>query len=110
MSCKRLKLETETPAVRQFDESVLDVDRQFDARMLQQVLMLAFAQHDGEHAVLQRIAAEDVGDFARQHCANAEVEQRPRRMLTRRTTAEIAPRNKDLATFCLRLVQGKLGI
>src|SRR6185369_1721253 len=107
---ERLEFEAETAAVGQFDESVFDVDREFDAGMLQQVLMLALAHHDGEYSVLQGIAAKNIGDLARQNGADAKIEQGPRRVLTRRPAAEIASGDEDLATLCLRLVQGEVGI
>jgi hypothetical protein len=53
------------------------------------IAVLAFAQHDREQSVFRRVAAEDVGDLARQHGADAVVEQRPERMLARRSAAKL---------------------
>src|SRR6185369_5988399 len=95
MPGERFEFEREAAAVRQFDITLRDIDRKFDARMLQQIAMLAFAEHNREQAVLQRVAAEDVGDLARQHGAEPEISQRPRRVFARGAAAEVAASDED---------------
>src|SRR5690606_19194882 len=65
---------------------------------------------DGQQAVLQRIAAEDVGDLAADHRAQAEVEQRPRRVLARGAAAEVAAGDQDLRVGVLLAVEREAGV
>ena len=65
-------------------------------------------QHHGEQAVLQRVAAEDVGDLAGQHHADAGVEQGPRRVFAR-AAAKVAPGHEDLCAARLGRFNTKSG-
>ena len=59
----------------------------------------------GQQAVLQGIAAKDVGDFRADDGAKAEVQQRPRCMLARGAAAEVAAGDQHLRS---RLTAGRL--
>ena len=52
---------------------------------------------DRQDAVLEAVVVEDVGERGRDHAADAEIEQRPGRMLARRAAAEIVAGDEDLA-------------
>src|SRR5580704_17691658 len=60
-------------------------------------------QRDGQDAVLETIVIENIGKRRRDNTANAEIEKRPRRVLSARAAAEIRTRYKDL-----RLPVGRL--
>ena len=62
---ERLKHEREFATIGQRDRLRRDVDVELDAGMLEQIAVLVLAEDDGEQAVLERIAAEDVRDLAR---------------------------------------------
>ncbi len=57
--------------------------------MLDQPAVCRSIDDHGHEAVLQGIAAEDVGDGGAHDGANAEVEQGPWRVLARRTATEV---------------------
>ena len=102
---ERVQRESEAAAVRQCQRARGDVDGQFDAWLRQQFLDDGLVQHHRQQAVLQRVAAEDVGDLAADHRAQAEVEQGPRRMLARGAAAEVAARDEDLRAVVVRAVE-----
>ena len=56
---------------------------QLAARAFQQFAVLGLGDDDGQQPVLQRVAAEDVGDFRRDDRLDAVVEQGPGRVLAR---------------------------
>src|SRR5438874_790191 len=97
MPRKWFEFEREAAAVRQFDKTLLDIDRKFDARMFKQITVLAFTEHDRQQSVLQCIATEDVGDLASQHRVDSIVEQRPGRVFARGTATEVATGHKNFA-------------
>ena len=70
--------------------------------------MLGFAQHHGQQAVLQGVAAEDIGDLGAQHRTESVVQQRPRRMFARGTAAEIAAGDQYFAALRLRLCSRRI--
>ena len=65
---------------------------------------------DRQDAVLEAIVVEDVGEVGRDHAADAEVEQRPGRVLTRRAAAEIVARDDDCRLAVGRLVEDEVGV
>src|SRR5487761_134250 len=67
-------------------------------------------QRDRQNAVLEAVAVEDVGEARRDHGANAEIEERPRRMLARRAAAEVLARHQDLRLAIGRLVENEFGL
>src|SRR5690606_14923616 len=107
---ERVQRELETTAVGQGEAARGDVDRKLDAGRVQQLVHHRLLQHDGQQAVLQRVAAEDVGDLAADDRAQAQVEQRPRRVLARGTAAEVAAGDQDLRALVSRAVERKVRV
>ncbi len=66
--------------------------------------------HDGQNAVLEAVVVEDVGEARGDHAADAEIEQRPGRVLARRTAAEIVARDEDLGLPIGRLVEHEIRV
>ena len=64
---------------------------------------------DRQQAVLERVAAEDVGDLGADHGVEAEVQQRPGRVLARGAAAEVAAGDEDRAARGLGLFSTKSG-
>src|SRR3546814_16437062 len=62
-------------------------------------------QHDGQHAVLQAVAVEDVGKAGGDERTNAIVVQRPRRVFAAGAAAEVRSRQQDGGTLVAGLVQ-----
>jgi len=60
-----------------------------------------------QEAVLQGIAAEDVGDLRADDGAKAIIEERPGRMLARGAAAEVAARDEDAAIAAAALLRTK---
>ena len=63
----------------------------------EQIAVFRFAEDDREQAVLQRVVAEDVRDLGAEHRAQAEIEQRPRRVLAGGAAAEVASGDEDIS-------------
>ena len=66
------------------------------ARLARQDIDLLLRQDNRQNAVLEAIVEEDVGERRGDHAADAEVEQRPRRMLARAAAAEVLAGDQDL--------------
>ena len=65
---------------------------------------------DRQDAVLEAIVVEDVGEVGRDHAADAEVEQRPGRVLARRAAAEIVAGDDDRRLSVGGLVENEVGV
>src|SRR6185312_6538578 len=61
-------------------------------------------------AVLEAVVVEDVGEARRDDAADAEIHQRPGRVLARATAAEILAGDQDLGIAIGRLVEDEVGI
>ncbi len=72
------------------------------------IRVLVGVEHDRQQAVLQRVGAENVGNFAGNHRLETVIEQRPRRVLAARAAAEIVAGDQDLRLAVLRLVQHEI--
>jgi hypothetical protein len=72
---------------------------------LHQLLDHSVRQGDRQQAVLEAVVVEDAGEARRDDTAQAEVEERPRRMLAARSTAEIVAGDQHAGARILRLVQ-----
>ena len=79
------------------------------ARIGHQHIHLLLRQDDRQNPVLEAVVKEDIGKRGRDHTANAEIKKRPRRMLTRRSAAEIVARHQNLRTAIGGLVQHEIG-
>ena len=66
-------------------------------------------QRDRKKPVPERVVAEDVRELGAHHRAEAEAEQRPRRVLARRAAAEVAVRPRAAArALRLRTIEHEL--
>ena len=66
--------------------------------IVHQLVDVFLRQHDRQDAVLEAVVEEDVGEAGRDDAADAEVLQRPGRVLARRAAAEIVAGDQDLAS------------
>ena len=65
--------------------------------VVHQLVDVLLRQRDRQDAVLEAVVVEDVGEARRDHAADAEVEQRPGRVLARRAAAEVLAGDEDLS-------------
>src|SRR5208282_1864698 len=86
---ERIDLETDGLAVGPGDGLLFEVDGDAGVRPLARVVHQLGAnpgrQRDRQHAVLEAVGVEDVGEARRDHGADAEIEERPGRVLARGT-------------------------
>src|ERR1051326_3304040 len=90
---ERIDLELDAAAVgtANFLRFQVDGDAGIGAALgvVHQLVDFGLRQRDRQDAVLETIAIEDVGKAGSDDTADAEIQQRPRRMLARGTAAEI---------------------
>src|SRR6185437_5785959 len=89
------------------------IDRDLRARKLREELQEFVdplrAKPNGQHAVLEHVVIEDVGEGRRDHATDAKIQQRPRRMLPARSATEILSGDQDFGVSIGRLVQDEIG-
>ena len=68
------------------------------------------ADLDRQDAVLEAVVVEDVGEAGRDDAADAEIEQRPGRVLAARAAAEIVAGDQDLRLAVGRLVEDEIRV
>src|SRR6185503_10673990 len=68
------------------------------------------AQSNRQHAVLEAVVGEDVGERRSDDCPEAVLTECPRRMLARRSTTEVLVSDQDRRALITRLVQDERGI
>ena len=78
--------------------------------IVHQLVDLLARQHDRQDAVLEAVVVEDVGEAGRDDAADAEIQQRPGRVLARRAAAEILAGDEDLGLAVGRLVQHEIRV
>src|SRR5262249_19329089 len=71
---------------------------------------LRLLELDGQQAVLETVAAKNVGEARGDHGAEAVVLERPRRVLAGGAAAEVAPGDQDAAASVGRVVELEIGI
>src|SRR5262249_330945 len=64
--------------------------------VVEQFLQVLGRDLDRQQAVLEAVVVEDVAERGRDHAADAEIHQRPGRVLAARAAAEIVARDQDL--------------
>jgi hypothetical protein len=79
-------------------------------RAREQLVHCRIVQPDREHAVLEAVVVEDVGETRRDEHAKSVVGKRPGGVLAARATAEVAPRQEDAGTAVFGPVQLEIGI
>ena len=93
------------------DLLLLEVDRDDGvgaaARIVHQLVDVLLRQHDRQDAVLEAVVVEDVGEARRDDAADAEIEQRPGRVLAARAAAEVLAGDQDLRVAVGRLVRAR---
>jgi hypothetical protein len=111
---ERVDLEGDRAAVRPGDLLFRQVDRQRGVGaalgVVHQLLEVFLGDLDRQDAVLEAVVVEDVAELGRDDAADAEVEQRPRRMLAARAAAEIVAGDENLRRLVGRLVEDEIGI
>jgi hypothetical protein len=77
--------------------------------VIHQLVEVFLADDDRQNAVLEAVVVEDVGEAGGDHAADAEIEQRPGRVLARGAAAEIVAGDEDLRIAPGRLLSTKSG-
>mmetsp|Transcript_54566 Transcript_54566/g.173374 ORF Transcript_54566/g.173374 Transcript_54566/m.173374 type:complete len:829 (-) Transcript_54566:162-2648(-) len=78
--------------------------------VLHQHAHLVLGQDDGQHAVLEAVVEEDVGERGRDNGANAEVVDRPGGVLAGGPAPEVVARHKDLGLTLALLVENEVRV
>src|SRR6185295_3897702 len=94
---KRLEREGHARAVRQCERGAFEIDRDFSTGMREQPRARRLVHQHWHETVLQRVAAEDIGELGAHDGAKAVVRQRPRSMLARGSASEVTPGCEDRA-------------
>src|SRR5690349_4558232 len=77
---------------------------------LDQGTVPGFIEFDGEHAILQRILLEDIGEGSRDQDTKAEVSNRPYSMFTRAAASEIGAGDQNLPLPGIRHIHDFRGL
>ena len=111
---KRVDLELDLFTVRASDHLGFEVDRHHRIGallgVLHQLVDDLLGQRDRQDAVLEAVVVEDVGEARCDDAADAEIEQRPGRVLAARPAAEILGADQDLGVAVWRLVQDEIRV
>ena len=90
----------------------IDRERRVGAALgvIEQFVEVFLADADRQDAVLEAVVVEDVAERGRDHAADTEIEQRPRRVLAARAAAEIVAGDQDLGIAVGGLVEDEIRI
>src|SRR3984893_7559840 len=90
----------------------VDAERRIGAALgVVEQLFQVFRRHlDRQHAVLEAVVVENVPERGRDHAGDAEIHQRPGRVLARGAAAEIVVGDQNLRLAIGRLVEHEIGI
>ncbi len=98
--------------IRQSEQLLRQVDRDLGLRIgpvsCQQLLVHLLAHHHGQEPVLQGVALENVGEGGRDDRPDPPADERPGRVLTRRTAAEVVACEQDLRALRGREIERKV--
>ena len=101
-------------AVRSADFLLLQIDRERGIGaalgVVEQLVEVLGADADRQHAVLETVVVENVAERGRDHAADAEIHQRPGRVLAARAAAEIVAGDQDLGLAIGRLVEHEIRV
>src|SRR4029453_14227310 len=107
-----INVEMPRAAVRTLDLLLLEIDLddgvRAAARIVHQLVDDLLRHLDGQDAFLEEVVVEDVGEILGDEAADAEVEQRPRRVLAARAAAEVGAGDDDLGVLVGRLVEDEV--
>src|ERR1700722_150880 len=100
MLAERVDVEVDFLAARPHHDLTGEVDSDTgvaaEPGVVHQLVADRARQADRQDAVLEAVVIEDVGEARRDDAADAEIEQRPRRMFARRSAAKVFMRYDDL--------------
>ena len=78
--------------------------------VVEQLLQILGADADRQHAVLETVVVENVAERGGDDAADAEIHQRPGRVLARRAAAEIVAGDQNLRLAIGRLVEDEVRV
>src|SRR5580704_8763772 len=108
----RFDVELDHAAVGAADFLLLEIDgeRRVGAALgiVEQFLQILRRHLDRQHAVLEAVVVENVAERGRDHAGDAEIQQRPRRVLARGAAAEIVAGDQNLRFAIGRLVEHEI--
>src|ERR1700733_1683880 len=111
---ERIDLEFHRAAVGAADFLIGQINGQGRVRaalgIVEQFVEVFLGNADRQNTVLEAVIVEDVAERGRDDAADAEIEQRPRRMLAARAAAEIVAGNQHLGIAITRLVEDEIGV
>src|SRR5918993_586436 len=106
---ERVDVEVERGAIRQQDALLRQVDAQLERGVrlygVQQPLVGLGIHDDRQHAVLEGVAPEDVGEAGRQDRPHSPAAERPRRVLARAAGPEVVAGDQHLGALVLGAVE-----
>src|SRR5689334_7878135 len=112
MLAEGVDVEMDGAAVGTLDLLLLEIDLDdrvgAAARIVHQLGDDVLRYLDRQDAVLEAVVVEDVGEILGDDAADAEVEQRPGRMLAARAAAEVGAGDDDLGVLVGRLVEDEI--
>src|SRR5262249_31285477 len=110
----RIDVELHHAAIGTSDLLLLQVDRQrrigAALGVVEQLLQILRLDLDRQHAVLEAVVVEDVAERGRDHATDAEVHQRPRRVLARGAATEIVTGDQNFGLAIGRLVEHEVRV
>src|SRR5262249_47660911 len=114
MLAERIDLELHLAAVRTTDLLVHEIDgqRRVGAALgvVEQLVEIFLRHADRQDTVLETVVVEDVAERSREQAAEAETEERPRRVLAARAATEIIACDQDLRIAVGRLVENEVRV
>ena len=114
MLAERVEVELDRAAIGAADFLPGEIDRQRRVGaalgVVEKLGEILGRHRDRQNAVLETVVVENVGERGRDHAADAEIEERPRRVLARGAAAEIVAGHQNLGLAVGRLVEDEVGI
>mmetsp|Transcript_63643 Transcript_63643/g.164250 ORF Transcript_63643/g.164250 Transcript_63643/m.164250 type:complete len:413 (+) Transcript_63643:202-1440(+) len=112
MLLERINLERDGSTIRTGDllRGEIDLDLLMRLRVRHELPDISLGQGDGQHAILEAVAEEDVGEAGRNQTPDAEVVDRPRRVLPGGAAAEVVAADHDFGLAVRLPVQHELGL
>src|SRR5208282_3714282 len=107
-------LELHDAAVGSADFLLREIDRECGVGaalgIVEQLLQDLRRDLHRQNAVLETVVVKNIAERGRDHARDAEILERPGRVLARRAAAEIAASDQDLCLAISRLVEHKIGV
>ena len=109
-SISNLTLPPSGPRISWFGRSMVSVALAPRSASSNSLSRSSWRDADRQDAVLEAVVVEDVAERGRDHAADAEIEQRPGRVLAARAAAEIVAGDQHLGVAIGRLVEDEIRI